>query len=210
MSRFPSFGWQLISEGSGSGHLRISGLKEKVNVICHGQGGRLFSLTFVQVCSIIKIESNRFREPRYMGMANKIHVRPAGLYVSVTGEFTLDDARRTFLEIVQYVDENQIDKVLFDGSKITGDPTVIDRFYYGEFAAHAVQRLKDNEKYAKEPYFAYILHEPVADPGRFGETVAINRGMNVKVHETIDSALEWLGVTADDLLVDPRPLERAG
>jgi len=145
-----------------------------------------------------------------MGLANDIEVRPAGLRVTVSGEFSLDDARRTFLEIIHYVDEHDIEKILFDGRGIKGDPTVIDRFYYGEFAALAVQRLKETERYKKEPYFAYVLLEPVADTGRLGETVAINRGMNVKVHETVDSALKWLGVTAEELVEDPVSLQSTG
>jgi hypothetical protein len=32
------------------------------------------------------------------------------------------------------------------------------------------------------------------DPGRFGETVAVNRGMLTKTFESIDDALEWLGI----------------
>jgi hypothetical protein len=28
--------------------------------------------------------------------------------------------------------------------------------------------------------FAYVIHEPVRDPARFGETVTVNRGMKVK------------------------------
>lgn len=40
--------------------------------------------------------------------------------------------------------------------------------------------------------FAYVIHEPLRDPGRYGETVAVNRGMNVKTFETPEEALEWL------------------
>lgn len=145
-----------------------------------------------------------------MGMASNIRVRPAGLYVSISGDFSLDEARRSFLEIIQCIDDHQVEKILFDGRKITGDPTVIDRFYYGEFAAYAVQRLKEKQRYKKDPIFAYILQLPIADTGRLGETVAINRGMNVKVHEDVDSALRWLGVTAEELLDEPRSLERTG
>jgi len=136
-----------------------------------------------------------------MGMANDIHVRPAGLFVHAAGEFSLDDAKRRFLEVVQYVEEHQIEKILFDGREVTGDPTVIERFYYGEFVAHAVQRLKEADGYDKDPVFAYLLHEPVADPGRFGETVAVNRGMNIKVHENVEDPIAWLGVNAEELLV---------
>ena len=40
-------------------------------------------------------------------------------------------------------------------------------------------------------------HQPFVDPGRFGETVALNRGANVKVSERLDEARAWLGVGAE-------------
>ena len=46
--------------------------------------------------------------------------------------------------------------------------------------------------YGIVPRFAYVAHAPVRDPERFGETVAVNRGMNVKVFETPEDAMEWL------------------
>ena len=42
------------------------------------------------------------------------------------------------------------------------------------------------------PRFSYVMHEPLRDPGRLGETVAVNRGMDVKVFETLEDAIEWL------------------
>ena len=42
------------------------------------------------------------------------------------------------------------------------------------------------------PRFAYVMHEPLRDPTRLGETVAVNRGMNVKTFETPEDAIEWL------------------
>ena len=40
--------------------------------------------------------------------------------------------------------------------------------------------------------FAYVLHEPVRDPERFGENIAVKRGMDVKVLEDTNAAIEWL------------------
>ena len=36
------------------------------------------------------------------------------------------------------------------------------------------------------------VHEPLRDPERFGETVASNRGMDVKTFEGRKEAVEWL------------------
>jgi hypothetical protein len=42
------------------------------------------------------------------------------------------------------------------------------------------------------PQFAYVISEPLRDPQRYGETVAVNRGMNVKTFETLEEAFVWL------------------
>lgn len=41
---------------------------------------------------------------------------------------------------------------------------------------------------------AVVGNPPLIDPNRFGETVAKNRGLNIKVSNEIDEVLEWLGV----------------
>lgn len=89
--------------------------------------------------------------------------------------------------MLEAVAANHSTRVLFDGREITGEPTTIQRFYYGVFAAEETIRLVQNV-----PRFAYILKEPVLDPRRIGETVALNRGMKVKTFTDSDAALNWL------------------
>ena len=45
------------------------------------------------------------------------------------------------------------------------------------------------------PQFAYVIHDPMRDPKRFGENVAVNRGIDVKSFENMNAALEWLNET---------------
>jgi hypothetical protein len=127
-----------------------------------------------------------------MTMIVNTTVKPDVLLVRVGGEFSLDEAKRTFLEIISAIEKNNSEKVLFDGREIKGNPTVIDRFYYGEFAAGSVAQLKERTTYDSDPRFAYVLHEPVLDPMRFGEIVAVNRGMRGKAFANIDEAVKWL------------------
>ena len=70
----------------------------------------------------------------------------------------------------------------------------MERFYYGEFAAQTVvaQGLSASTR------FAYVLREPVLDPRRFGETVAVNRGMNAKAFDSREDAFHWLGIAATE------------
>lgn len=112
---------------------------------------------------------------------------PEFLHVTATGEFSLEEAKRTFLEMLEVVAANRSTRVLFDGRELTGEPTTIQRFYYGVFAAKETIRLVYGI-----PHFAYVLKEPVLDPKRLGETAAINRGMTVKTFTDFDTALNWL------------------
>ena len=129
-----------------------------------------------------------------MGMTvEKLTAQHGILYVSVRGEFSLEDAKRTFLLIVGLIEQNQSEKVVIDGRAITGNPKTVERFYYGAFTADAVLRLKATHSYIASPKFAYVLQTPMLDPERLGETVAVNRGMKVKAFDSLDKALEWLG-----------------
>jgi len=114
------------------------------------------------------------------------------LRVTVAGAFSLPVAETNFLEILAAVASEECFKVLVDGRLVEGDPSTIQRFLYGSFAAESVASHIRNGKVAQTPRFAYVLQEPVLDPERFGETVALNRGLWVKVFENIDDARAWL------------------
>jgi hypothetical protein len=122
-------------------------------------------------------------------------MRPEGdlLTVRATGEFSLDEAKRNFLEMMEAVELHRSTRVLVDGQTITGNPRTIERFYYGEFTADAVAQHQTRS--GSGPIrFGYVLKEPVLDPKKFGETVAVNRGMLIKVFDNVEEALEWLAI----------------
>ena len=49
---------------------------------------------------------------------------------------------------------------------------------------------------SRAPQFAFVLLEPILDPGRLGQIVALNRGMNVTMAENESEAEAWLEVAA--------------
>lgn len=114
------------------------------------------------------------------------------LRVTTTGRFSITEAKRTFLEIIDAIKKYSAKTVLLDGREITGKPDIMERFYYGEFAAQAVMNYVIHDRPSHSPVFAYVLRPPVLDPNRFGETVALNRGMVVKTFETLEDATSWL------------------
>jgi hypothetical protein len=127
-------------------------------------------------------------------MILRISAESGLLRVIATGEFSLAEAKRTFLEILDAVAQHKSERILFDGRELKGDPDTIQRFLYGEFAAHAVGRCIRERGISPAPQFAYVLQEPILDPKRFGETVAVNRGMWVKAFDNLEDAFGWLGV----------------
>jgi hypothetical protein len=132
-----------------------------------------------------------------MSMKLKIYPVSDFLRVDVTGVFSLGEAERTFLEILEAVAQHKMKKVLFDGRRVTGEPKVMERFYYGKFVAQAVAEFADRGV-SRATQFAYALKEPVLDPAKFGETVAVNRGMFVKTFDNLEDALGWLEIKPAD------------
>ena len=114
------------------------------------------------------------------------------LRVIASGSFSMAGAFNRFLEMLDAVERSGAKKILVDGRTVSGNPEIIERFIYGEFAAKAVARYMMGGAARRMPQFAYVLHIPMRDPNGFGETVAVNRGMWVKVFGSVDEALEWL------------------
>jgi hypothetical protein len=129
-----------------------------------------------------------------MSMQLKARFASGLLEVEVRGEFSLDEAKRTFLEMLDSAGRHGAAKVLFDGRGLKGEPEVMERFFYGEFAATETARAASEGNLPRVPRFAYVLEEPVLDPRRFGENVASNRGMIVKTFGNREEALKWLEV----------------
>ena len=127
-----------------------------------------------------------------MSMRQQIQYQSGLLMVEANGEFSMAEATRAFAEILRAIGQYRAEKVLLDGRNVEGEPREYERFLYGEFVAQGNRQIVEEHKFV--PQFAYVLHEPLRDPDRYGETVAVNRGMKVKVFETPEDALKWLGI----------------
>ena len=115
------------------------------------------------------------------------------LHVVVTGEVSLQSAEQSFLEVLGAVVQYQAKKVLIDGRTAKGNPGDLERFLYGEFAAKETMRLV--KEHGIFPQVAWVAHVPLRDPRKFAETVAVNRGMNLRVCKTPEEAFAWLELT---------------
>ena len=108
----------------------------------------------------------------------------------VVGAFELILAQRQFIELLHEAVHHSATKVLIDGRQMTGNPTAFERFLYGTFVARSTLEVFNQHNVSLK--FAYVIHEPLRDPDRFGETVAVNRGMDVKTFEDKNEALVCL------------------
>ncbi|MBI3546409.1 MAG: hypothetical protein HY081_07440 [Gammaproteobacteria bacterium] len=79
--------------------------------------------------------------------------------------------------------ETNCRKVLLDCRKMTGAMPIMARFQVAVYAA------KTRETISK---IALLNRAEVILPDNFVENVAVNRGVNVKVHTDFDEALRWL------------------
>ena len=122
-----------------------------------------------------------------MSMQQNMHFQSGLLSVEAGGEFSLEDAKQAFLELLEAVARHKAQRILFDARNVKGKPRDMERFYYGEFAAGETFRIVVEHNIV--PRFAYVIHEPLRDPTKLGETVAVNRGMNVKTFENQEDAI---------------------
>ncbi len=126
-----------------------------------------------------------------MEMSVSITNEPGFLLARASGRFSIESAKRTFLEICDAVVRQRSEKVLFDGTELTGEPKTADRFDYGQFIAEETRKL-EGRGLGFRPRFAYVLLPPVFDPRKLGEIVAQNRGVNVKTFSRREDAVAWL------------------
>lgn len=108
----------------------------------------------------------------------------------VAGEFDLTLAEQQFIQLLNEVVHKGATKVLIDGRQVTGHPSAFERFVYGTFVACA--SLEVLQRHNARLKFAYIIPNPLLDPERFAESVAVNRGMAVKAFDDENEAREWL------------------
>ena len=113
------------------------------------------------------------------------------LRITLEGSFSLAEAQLRFIDMLDGVVKHQAKKVLLDGRAIAGELGVLHRYLYGEFVGKVTAAVADHGL-AQAPQFAYVLVEPVLDPGRVGQAAALTRGMKVKTFDNIGEAERWL------------------
>lgn len=103
--------------------------------------------------------------------------------LELTGSYNFKEAVEQFDDIGNYYNNNKFNKLLIDLSEIEGNIPIIDRFNLGEIF---VKKLAPLDK------TAIISNQSLASPDNFFQTVARNRGANVKIFMDKKEASDWL------------------
>ena len=118
----------------------------------------------------------------------KITVEKDFVSIFASGDYSLLKAKDLFKLSIDSALLHNKSKILIDVTNITGTIPFLDRFEYSEFfakyrAEHALTKINKT---------AVVGQEPIVHKDRFGETVAVNRGANVRVFTGMNKALIWL------------------
>ena len=112
--------------------------------------------------------------------------QPGHLHVSVTGDNTTENVRRCLREVVGACAEHKCSRVLLEEHFVGPSLGVIDVF---EIVTEA-----SGSAWPMVTQIAYVDTNPEHDPSLldFAETVAVNRGVRIRLFATTRSGEAWL------------------
>ena len=116
-----------------------------------------------------------------------IIVKEDSVSVTAIGEYSLTKANHLFKTAVDQGVLHSKRKLFIDIRNISGSIPFMDRFTFSEYLAN--YRL-DNAS-SKVNAIAVLGLDPIVHKDRFGETVAVNRGTNVRVFTDQNEAFIW-------------------
>lgn len=123
-----------------------------------------------------------------MNIDINISIEPNHVYLRCAGPYSLTGAKRVFQTAVEVASESDRSRVLIDAFGITGHIPTLDRFQIAVFLTECTA----TQSLVRLSRIAVVGDEPLIDPDRFGETVAVNRGINAKAMKSLDEGVEWL------------------
>src|SRR4029078_8944208 len=92
-----------------------------------------------------------------MSIQHNMHFQSGLLSVDASGEFSLEDAKQAFLELLKAIAHYQAEKILLDGRKVKGEAGGLGAVFFGEFRGRKTHKVVVEHKIV--PRFAYVIHE---------------------------------------------------
>lgn len=131
-----------------------------------------------------------------MALTIKTELRNEYLYALIKGDFEYLSSINTTDVMLEACARHQATKVLIDYRSAVGNMNDNERMHYAQISVQKYQKLLE-EGAIKKCRFVWVGKEPLLDPKRLGESVALNMGLMVRVTSNIDDAFVWLGVQPD-------------
>jgi hypothetical protein len=131
------------------------------------------------------------QEAKTMAMDLKIEPQPGYLRLTFVGFFESSLIDQITGQAMEACEKHQPSKMLVDNRQVEGQMSTMDRY---NLASVFAKKYLDGKLAKKIPgcRFAFVGNHPLVDPKRFGETVAVNRGIDLKVFTEMKEALAWL------------------
>ncbi|HTA77256.1 MAG TPA: hypothetical protein VK791_08875 [bacterium] len=131
-----------------------------------------------------------------MALTIKTNLRNEYLYALIEGEFEYLSSIETTDAILEACARHQATKVLVDYRTVAGAMNDNERIHYAQISVEKYQKLFA-KGVVKKCRFVWLGKQPLVDPKRLGESVALNMGLTIRVTQSLDDAFIWLGVQPD-------------
>jgi hypothetical protein len=128
--------------------------------------------------------AGRKRKKTKMTINYKITTEPSFVRVVFTASVYSSPSQEVFTRVTDAARNAGVSKILYDVRSATVQLSTVDRFDHASRIPELFRGFK----------VAFVVNKSLRDPNLFGQTVAVNRGGNIRVVETLAEAYEWLGV----------------
>ncbi len=118
-----------------------------------------------------------------MIVIDRIQFEDQYLLVELSGDYVLDKAKHSFIDILEVCVKHQVKKLFIDATKIQNKITVLQSEEYGFF----MSKFKNFNL-----QLAFLSREENIHAGKPLEKTAIARGFNIKVGSDRNELLAWL------------------
>jgi len=125
-----------------------------------------------------------------MSIKINISVEADHILVTANGVYKHFDALELMRMAIGVATREKIPKILIDVRKIVGEISTMERYDLAVLISQLVQQ-QTGIPFIK---IAMVGNKPIIDANRFGETVAVNRGVQGIATTDLNEALKWLGV----------------
>jgi hypothetical protein len=128
-----------------------------------------------------------------MGIEYKLEIKKDYLHLIGKGPYNPSEIPVLIHQVIEACEKCKPSKFLLDFLSVQGELSTMDRFH---LAANFAVKYIGGRMAGKFPAckFATVGKPPLFDPKKFGETVALNRGVYVRNFGEIRKALDWLEV----------------